>query len=192
MASLRAGYNLINNWDNATEIAQNAKHLRSALDEALQAVATGGLQRPFLIQPLWRTVGQSFELADNCFDVFVWSDVAVMRLPVDQSDDTATVSRPIREVARHVRALYEVLSQGDYNYESIYKGMALGSQTDKAFSLNGSKSIRYLAHPHLRQPRLPRNVLSDLITGGGELELRPERRFDAAVVTYMMQEGASS
>ncbi|MXW42222.1 MAG: HindVP family restriction endonuclease [Acidimicrobiia bacterium] len=191
MTSLRTGYNRISDWGNTVEIIQNAEYLRSALDKALQMVAASRLQRPFLLQPLWRTVGQSFELADNCFDVFVWSDVAVMRLSVDQSDDATTVSRSMREVARHVRALYEVLSQGDYNYEGIYKGMALDNQTDKAYALSGRKSIRYLAHPYLRQPRLPRSILSSLILEGGERELKPERRFDAAVVAYMIQQAGS-
>ena len=188
LANLRVGYNLIGSWNNATEIAQHAEPLRSALDEALQIIADQGLQRPFLIQPFWRTVGQSFELAENCFDVFVWSDVAVMRVPVDQAQNATGVSRPTREVARHVKALYEVLSQGDYNYADIYKGMALGHQTDKSFSFSGQKSIRYLENRRLLRPRLHRSVLANLVTDGGENQLKPERRFDAAVVAYMVQQ----
>ena len=187
LASLRVGYNLIGDWDNSTEIAQHAEPLRSVLDETLQIIADQGFQRPFLIQPLWRTVGQSFELAENCFDVFVWSDVAVMRIPADQAQNATVVSRPMREVARHIKALYEVLSQGDYHYTGIYKGMALGHQTDKSFALSGQKSIRYLKNKHLSRPRLHRSVLANLVTGGGENRLKPERRFDAAFVAYMLQ-----
>ncbi|MYE76741.1 MAG: HindVP family restriction endonuclease [Acidimicrobiaceae bacterium] len=186
---LRLAYNQITGWDNATEIAQRAGMLRAALDGALRVVAERGLQRPFLLQPLWRTEGQSFVLAEHCFDVFVWSDAAVMRVPVDQSTDGIDrVSRPLREVARHVRGLYDLLSTGDFSYLGIYKGMPLGHQTDKSFALGGRKSIRYLRHPRLSQPLLDRSILSRLVIGGGERELRPERRFDAAVVAQMLAE----
>ena len=189
---LRLACNQVTGWDNATEIAQRAATLRSALDGALRVVGERELQRPFLIQPLWRTEGQSFVLAEHCFDVFVWSDAAVMRAPVDQSTDGRDrVSRPLREVARHVRGLYDLLSTGDFSYLGIYKGMPLGHQTDKSFSFAGRKSIRYLRHPRLSKPLLNRSVLRDLVIGGGERELRPERRFDAAVVAHMMSEAGA-
>jgi hypothetical protein len=183
---LRQAYNQVTGWDNATEIAQRAPVLRNSLDNALRVVVERGLQRPFLIQPLWRTRGQSFVLAEQCFDVFVWSDAAIMRVPVAESTDGSdNVSRPLREVARHVRGLYDLLSTGDYSYSDIYKGMPLGHQTDKSFALSGRKSIRYLDHPRLSEPVLSHHVLGDLIIGGGEHELKPERRFDAAVLAYM-------
>lgn len=31
-------------------------------------------QKPFLLQPIWKTIGKSPELADNCLDIFVWSN----------------------------------------------------------------------------------------------------------------------
>lgn len=184
---LRLAYNRITGWDNPTEIVQRCDMLLSALDGALRVVAGRGLQRPFLIQPLWRTEGQSFVLAEPCFDVFVWSDAAIMRVPVDQSTDGSDkVSRPLREVARHVRGLYDLLSTGDFSYLSVYKGMPLGHQTDKSFALSGRKSIRYLRHPRLSRPSLSQSVLREVIIGGGERELKPERRFDAAVLAHMM------
>jgi hypothetical protein len=40
-------------------------------------------QQPFLIQPIWKTEGKSSKLAEQCLDVFVWSDLAFTRLFVD-------------------------------------------------------------------------------------------------------------
>lgn len=182
---LRPAFNSVENWDNATEIVQHYASLRDALGDALRMVATAGLQRPFLLQPLWRTVGQTFVLASDCFDVFVWSDAAVMYVPVDQPSASGSVSRTMRETARHVRALYDLLQTGDCSYSSIYKGMPLGNQTDKAFSLSGRKNLQYLTHTRLLKPSVPREVLCELILDGGEHELKPERRFDAAVQAYM-------
>lgn len=185
--TLKKTYNNVSDWSNTSEILQKSASLIDCLSTALEIAEE--LQNPFLIQPLWRTKGQSLELCDACFDVFVWSDVAVMRIPIDQSINNSArvrVPRPMREVARHVRALYDLLVAGDYDYTGIYKEMALGRQTDKSFSLPGKKSINYLQHYRLNHPLLPRDALRKLILGHGETKLQPERRFDAAVLSHYL------
>ena len=182
---LRGVCNNISQWNNKTEIEQNAQQLHQALGAILRLVER--FQHPFLLQPIWRTKGQSLELCQNCFDVFVWSDVAVMRIPVQEYSARGSNrirTRFLREIARHVRALYEVLTAGDYNYEGIYKGMGLGIQTDRAFAVSGLKSQKYLAHSRLQEPALSREALRNIILNGGEEKLKPERRFDAAVVNH--------
>lgn len=180
---LKKAYNKISDWNNTTEIEQNAWDLVGALSLALKSSTE--LQKPFLIQPIWRTRGQSLALCENCFDVFVWSDVAVMRIPIDQCRQESGITRPLREVARHVRAMYDLLVTEDYDYKGVYKGMSLGNQTDKSFALSGKKTFKYLQHPRLVRPKLPASVLDTLVLNGGDSELKPERRFDAAVVSHM-------
>jgi len=180
---LKSAYNNVSDWGNAAEIDKNAENLTEALSETIKITAK--LQRPFLMQPLWRTEGQSLVLCKQCFDVFVWSDVAILQVPLNQALKSQNVGRALREVARHVRALYDLLVAGDYDYIGIYKGMALGHQTDKAFALSGQNVSAYLQHPRLHRPLLPNNVLKRLILNGGERELKPERRFDAAVQSHM-------
>ena len=189
VASLKEGYNAVTDWDNIIEIRANAEKLRNALHLALEAAES--VQRPFLVQPIWRTTGQSLVFCERCFDVFVWSDVAVMRIPLEMSHEGTkkqkkkSVSRPLREVARHVRALYDILNSGDYDYSDIYKGMALGRQTDKAFAVPGRVARGYLRHSRLANPTYPPDTLQDLILNEGEFRLKPERRFDAAVLGQM-------
>ena len=65
------------------------------------------------------------------------------------------------------------------------KGMAMGKQTDKSFrsrarSCAATSSTRDLCVLTGAQDILPRLVLN-----GGELQLKPERRFDAAVLSQM-------
>ena len=182
---LRRAYNLISEWTQKTEICQNAVTITDTLDRTLRVVEK--LQRPFLLQPIWKTKGQTLELCDQCFDVFVWSDVSVLRIPVreHQRGSSNTVTRTLREVARHVRSLYDLLNTNDYDYEGIYKGMPLSMQTDKAFALGGRRTIDYLRHRRLAQPVLSRKALDDIILNDGELELKPERRFDVAVQAHM-------
>ncbi len=185
---LRRAYNAIPSdvgWTNQSEIKQSANRLREALSGAL--LLTEPLQQPFLMQPIWKTEGQSLVLRENCFDVFVWSDVAMMMLPIKHSGESASVSRQLREVARHVRALYDLLVTGDFDYQGIYKGMSLGLQTDKAFAMSGMATLPYMRHARLIRPHYGRDTLQRLVLNGGESQLKPERRFDAAVLGQMTE-----
>lgn len=188
ISALKTGYNKINDWNNISEILKKSDALLKSLREALKHAES--IQLPFLIQPIWKTIGQSLVLSKQCFDVFVWSDVSVMMIPlgipksqIGQNKDK--VPRMLREIARHVRALYDILVTGDYNYGSIYKGMPLGSQTDKSFSVPGRVTRNYMTHQRLHSPCFSREVLGKLILNSGQLELKPERRFDAAVLVHM-------
>jgi len=181
--ALKTGFNGITDWDNVTEIITNSESIKKSLAQAL--ALSENIQKPFLVQPIWRTQGQSLKLCNQCFDVFVWSDVAVMAIPLQEHSNSSTMTRPLREIARHVRSLYEVLQTGDYDYSSIYKGMALNKQTDKSFSIPGNSSFRYLQHERLKRPILHKRVLQKIVLNGGQNKLKPERRFDAAVQAHM-------
>ena len=129
ISTLKIAYNEISNWNSEIEIIQKAPLLVNALSATLDVAEA--VQKPFLVQPLWRTKGQSLDLCDHCFDVFVWSDVAILRITVDQVGHSVSqysgvdhplrgvyqsvnrkVTRGLREVARHVRALYDLLVAG--------------------------------------------------------------------------------
>lgn len=64
--------------------------------------------------------------------------------------------RHLREITRHVRSLYDILNTGEFDYEGTYKGMSLGEQTDKAFSLSGTLTLKYLQHQRLINLFFPR------------------------------------
>ena len=178
---LKPVYNKISNWDNDVEIQKNSEDLRECLLKALHVMRP--IQKAFLIQPIWKTQGQSFVLHNNCFDVFVWTDVALMMLPAVLCDPNK-MSRHLREIARHVRALYNLLSTGDFNYNGIYGGMPLNNQTDKSFAISGNKSYDFLQHDRLERPILKKSVLDEIILNNGVNQLKPERRFDAAVFNH--------
>ncbi len=183
---LRAAYNRVSSWDNTAEVLRHGSALADALGAVLDLSAE--IQSPFLVQPIWRTQGQSLKLKTQCFDVFVWSDLAVMAIPLQEHRKSADsdVTRWLREIARHVRSLYDILQTGDYDYSGIYKGMPHGGQTDKSFALPGRKSMSYLRHERLLRPILDKSVLDVLVGEGGADSLKPERRFDAAVKAHMV------
>lgn len=171
----------IQSWDNRAE-------MMGIMDELIQALSVAGsmchaVQRPFLIQPIWKTEGKSPALAEKCFDVFVWSDLALWRLFVGAASrgSARRLTRTQRECARTVRCIYDLTTRGRIDYDAIYRGMGLGSQTDKACAFSGKATHPFMQHSRLTEPALYRSVLSSIILGGGEAMLSPERRFDASV-----------
>lgn len=171
----------IQSWDNRVEMTGNMEALIQALSGA--GSSCHAVQRPFLIQPIWKTEGKSPALAEKCFDVFVWSDLALWKLFVDAASRSSVqrLTRTQRECARTVRSLYDLATRGRIDYDAIYRGMGLGSQTDKACAFSGKATYPYMQHARLTEPALDRSVLSSVILGGGEAKLSPERRFDASV-----------
>lgn len=193
--ALASGYKKIreNDWESIAEISKNTEYLVEALREAV--MLTSGIQSPFMVQPIWKTEGGSYDLAEKCFDVFVWSDVAVIALPLtklrdstEKADSKEKVSRSMRDVARHVRALYQLCTAGDMSYASIYRGMGLGNQSDKSFALSGQNTRHIMQHARLKKPHYSRSAVNEIILGGGENLLRPERRFDASLVISRLKE----
>lgn len=172
----------IKNWDNAYEINANIGKILSALDRFQRELHD--LQKPMLMQPIWKTEGKSPVLKDDAFDVFIWSDFALCRLFLDLAKAGAEkqeVNRFVRSAVRLCRFLYEVSTRGKVNVKSIYTEMAHSKQTDKEFAVPGKKTYLYLQSKYLLKPRMPREALKQIILNGGEQKLSPERRFDQTV-----------
>ena len=171
----------VQSWENLAEMASRMEEIVRVLRSAI--VSCQSFQRPFLIQPIWKTEGKSPYLADRCFDVFVWSDLALWKLFADSASRPARhrITRTQRECARTVRSLYDLTTRNRVNYEEVYRGMGLGNQTDKACAFSGKATRQYMNHERLNKPALDRSLLSSIILGGGEGMLSPERRFDASV-----------
>ena len=171
----------VQSWDNRAEMSGTIDELTEVLELAVQLCHP--FQQPFLVQPIWKTEGQSPQLATQCFDVFVWSDLALWKLFVDGSSrgPSDRLTRVQRECVRTVKCLYDLSTRNRVSYEEIYRGIALGNQTDKACSFSGKVAHTYMKHPRLAEPTVPKSALSSIILGGGEAKLSPERRFDASV-----------
>ena len=171
----------ISNWDNVAEINSQKSGIINCLKKYLQIFHTK--QKPFLIQPVWKTKGKSPQLADNCFDVFVWSDFAICKAFLDSASNSKgeRITRSMRECARMLRCLNDLHTKNKVDIGKIYKGMGLGAQTDRALALNGQITHQYMRHKRLKRPKLKKEVLKDIILNGGEQLLSPERRFDATI-----------
>ena len=123
---IKPEYDRISDWTNKSEVLNHIGSLCDALKGALEI--SESMQKPFLVQPIWRTKGQSLELCGQCFDVFVWSDISILGIPVIESTSERKIIRVQREVARHIRCLHDILTSKNYDYKGIYKGMDYGYQ----------------------------------------------------------------
>ena len=171
----------IQDWTNIAEIRSRRVAILDCLGQVLESVRN--LQKPYLMQPIWKTEAKTPLLAERCFDIFVWSDAALLKSYSDAAwaDNSSNVSRPLRECARTLRCINGIVVAGRIRYEDVYLGMPLGNLNDKSASFNGRATLRYMQHPRLQSPAVKREALRNIILNHGERMLSPERRFDATI-----------
>lgn len=164
-------------WDNDYEMS----HKMPTLCESITTFQNEyyKCQKPLLMQTIWKTKGKSPFLADQAFDIVIWSDYAFSRLFIDSSMDPAdSMSRPMRATARLARCLWELSKSGKIRMADIYRQMAFGNQTDKEFAINGSRWRNYVSSQRILTPILNKSVVNEIISPGYIQRLSPERRFD--------------
>lgn len=169
----------IQDWGNTVEILANFTDMLDIIDDFQKDFYC--CQKPLLMQPLWKTQGQNPLLAENAFDIFIWSDFALSRLFLDNArnkQDGKLVNRQMRSAARFFRSMYHVSTSGKIPLDRIYTEMSFGRQTDKEFAVNGSITNKYMRSKRLLKPVMSKDVISKVILNGGEKLLKPERRFD--------------
>ena len=166
-------------WGNRVEISSKMENMLKCINSFEKDYLSH--QKPILLQPIWKTQGQSPILADQAFDIFVWSDFALSRLFLDNAWDnrtSSTINRQMRSAARFFRFMYQMSTSHKVALSKIYHEMDFGRQTDKEFAVAGNTTNKYMASPRLLTPCLSSSVVKEIILNGGEEELKPERRFD--------------
>jgi len=173
----------IRDWGNSTEVRVRRDGILECLDTFQSTYLNR--QKPFLMQPVWKTIGKSPELADNAFDVFIWTDFALCRAFIDRAKGESLrndnqVPRFLRAAARLAHALYDLSTRGKVDM-TVYREDAMGNLTDKEFALGGKITRNYMKHERKLKPAVPKTALREIILGGGQDRLSPERRFDATI-----------
>jgi len=170
----------VRNWDSKVEMSQLAPAILDALELFLNEF--NSFQKPLLMQPVWKTLGKTPVLADNCLDIFVWSDFALTHLFLDSARAAVQqqkISRQLRAALRLARFLYQSSLGGRVHQAPIYDGMTYDNQNDKEFAISGSKSRPLMACDRLVRPIITKSEIKNIVLGGGHKHLSPERRFDA-------------
>jgi hypothetical protein len=139
------------------------------------------IEKPLLLQPIWKTKGKSSVLADHCLDAFVWSNFAFTRLFTSQINENGSITRPERTVIWLGMMLYEFAKNGTLDHQLIIDTYTYSTKNDKAFAVGGLKTREYMRCEQLTTPRIKREEIPQIILGNGQRLLSPERRFDAVV-----------
>jgi hypothetical protein len=174
----------VSDWKSTKAVTPYIGLICSALDDIVSEKIE--LQKPLVIQPIWKTQGKKLLLADNCLDMFIWSDFAFTRTFIDIariSSNPESISRPTRCAVWLAKMLYDFASEGKIKHQQVIDEITFDTKNDKAFAIGGAVTRKYMKSPELTNPRIKKQELKNIILGGGEKLLSPERRFDAALLS---------
>ena len=71
--------------------------------------------------------------------------------------------------------------RGKFDHEEIIDALSYNTKNDKAFASAGNVTNSYMAGKRLETPVISKNEIKNIILGGGQNLLSPERRFDAII-----------
>ena len=180
LRKLLEGVPNIIHWEMIDEVAPHYQKIHDAVERVMKDMS--GAQSPLIIQPVWKTNGKNFRLTDDCLDVFVWSDIATIKMCMDVSFTDKDINRFQRTVIWVYKMLFDYVTFGQFDYVTIIKNQSYGTANDKAFSMPGTRSYEFLKCKELTHPRIRKSEIKNIILGGGQNFLSPERRFDAMIV----------
>lgn len=171
----------INHWE---EIDEVLPHYTKILNSIL-AISTdmNAKQKPLILQPIWKTEGSKMRLKDDCLDVFVWSNLSIIQMCcTEESKNLRKLNRFHRTIVWLYKMLLDFVTYDTFDYKRIIRLQSYNLANDKAFALPGTKSHAFLAGPEITKPRISKFEIKNIILGGGQDLLSPERRFDAVLV----------
>lgn len=171
----------INHWEEISEVLQHYKEIEdSVLSVSSELCAK---QKPLVVQPIWKTDGNKMRLRDDCLDVFVWSDLSIIHMcRFDNEIPIRRINRFNRTMIWLYKMLLDYVTYGKFDYKRIIRLQSYNLANDKAFSLPGTKSHVFLKGEEIKKPRVSKYEIKNIILGGGQNLLSPERRFDAVIV----------
>lgn len=173
---------IIDNWSDAREVIGSIQKIIACISAISIDIEKN--QSPFLLQPIWKTIGKSSQLADNCLDIFVWSDASFAWFisQISKNDHTATqITRQTRTSIWLYKMLLDICVNGRCDYKDIIDKLSYNTKNDKAFASSGNVTNLYMSCENLTFPRIRKEEIKKIILGGGQNLLSPERRFDAII-----------
>ena len=171
----------INHWEEMDEVLP---HYTKILDAVL-AVSSDmhNKQKPLIVQPVWKTEGNRMRLKDDCLDVFVWSNLSVIQMCCgEEVVDLRRINRFNRTIIWIYKMLLDYVTYDTFDYKRIIRLLSYNLANDKAFAMPGTRSRVFLKNDIIVMPRISKYEIKNIILGGGQDLLSPERRFDAVIV----------
>lgn len=170
----------INDWADEKIVLAKIELIINAIKKL--SISLEKNQHAFLLQPIWKTIGKSPELADNCLDIFIWSNAGFANFisSIANKNTQATgITRQTRTAIWLYKMLIDIKDNKKFNHEKIINNLSYNTKNDKAFASAGNITNKYMTCPRLINPIIKKSEIKEIILGGGQNLLSPERRFDA-------------
>lgn len=170
----------IKDWTQATYVLPYIDEIYWAIRRMVKE--KNDKQVPIIMEPVWKTEGKSPKLADNCLDVFVWSNFGMLNLFMPAEGDALTsITRHTRTMIWLFKMLKDYSENGRFDGGKVIDELSYNLKNDKAFASNGPKTHPVMTCAELTKPRITKDEIKKIILGGGQNLLSPERRFDAII-----------
>ena len=179
--------NLVSGVSSKIEDWTHAKNILPYINEMCSIIHSivndkNDLQSPIVLNPVWKTDGKSPQLSYNCLDVFVWSNLGMLKLFMPNlNSEVLSISRHTRSIVWLFKMLSDYADHGRFDGAKIIDELSYNTRNDKAFSTNGAKTNPIMSCDELIAPRIKKDEIKKIILGGGQNLLSPERRFDAII-----------
>ncbi|MEQ1667329.1 MAG: HindVP family restriction endonuclease [Sulfuriferula sp.] len=170
----------IQDWSDASLVLAKIADIVTAIESL--SVELEQNQHAFLLQPIWKTLGKSPELAENCLDMFAWSNAGFSNFIshiANKSPNSTKITRQTRTAIWLYKMLSDIKEHKRFNHAQIIDSLSYNTKNDKAFASAGTVTNKYMSCPRLIKPTITKTEIKDIILGGGQHLLSPERRFDA-------------
>ena len=181
--SYHLGELIIDDWSDASQVLPHIESIVTAIEKLSLAIEK--TQKPFLLQPIWKTKGKSPELADQCLDIFVWSDAGFSHFISKVAKKEPTVNKIDRQTRTAIwlyKMLKDFIKHGKFDHEEIIDKLSYNTKNDKAFASVGMVTNKYMTTIRLDTfPIIAKSEIKNIILGDGQNMLSPERRFDAII-----------
>jgi hypothetical protein len=174
-------FDKLRDWANPEIVLPHIKDMIDAIDKIL--FDNNSKQEPIVMQPVWKTEGKSSRLSKNCLDIFVWSNFAFVELIVKElrNQKIPKITRQARTVVWLFKMLYDFSKTGQFYPKQIIDDYSYNTLNDRAFAASGIITHSFMQCSELTKPRIKNIEIKNIILGGGQNLLSPERRFDAII-----------
>ncbi len=173
----------ISDWSEPFQVLSEINTIVNALHNL--SIRLEDKQEAFLLQPIWKTQGKSPKLSDNCLDVFVWSNAGFCYFISKIANDNPKANKITRQTRTTIwlyKMLLEIKNNSKFNHKLIIDSLSYNTKNDKAFASAGNVTNQYMRCQRLTTPIITKKEIKNIILGGGQNLLSPERRFDAIIV----------
>ncbi|MGM9714246.1 MAG: HindVP family restriction endonuclease [Prevotella sp.] len=172
----------IRDWSEIRQVLPHYNAIKKAVLDVSSDITNK--QVPLIMQPVWKTNRKMTDLDNNCLDVFVWSNLSVIQMALREFSQEDDISRNQRTIIWLYKMLWDFTQYGRFNYTTIVNSLSYKYKTDKAFAISGKLANPFLKSEELSSPRISKYEIKNIILGDGQKLLRPERRFDAYLVSH--------